>query len=210
MMMKTITSTEQKQSIQEVILLLADFYKYPSKSLFYALQSGEVEQELNKHLANSLKKDKKVVFGKKFSSFSEMKDLYNRCFLGPLEPVAPPIESLYKEWTTDPTAETPIARQKGYLYGDSAIHLKYLYEQYEIEIPCEYANIPDHLTLLLEFLALLIQYNQTDLIQQYIHDHFDWLKSFTQKLKEIDGSEPYVFITNLVDEIVHWKTERSE
>jgi len=201
-MMKAITSTKQKQFIQEVLLLLADFYKYPSEVLFNAWQSGALEQELNNLLANISSNHSKIVLGKEFSSFTQMKDVYRRCFLGPSEPVAPPIESLYKEWTTDPTAETPIARQKGYLYGDSAIHLKYLYEQYEIEIPKEFENMPDHLTLLLEFLALLIQYNQPDLIQQYINDHFDWIESFKQKLIEVDGSEPYVFITDLVGEIV--------
>lgn len=208
--MNTIMSTEQKQSIQEIFLLLADFYKYPSEALYNAMQSGEIEHEFIKHASIALNRNIKVEFSKKFNSFAEIKDVYHRCFLGPLGPVAPPIESLYKEWTSDPTAETPIARQKGYLYGDSAIHLKYLYDQYKIEIPSVYGNMPDHLTLLLEFLAFLIQYNQTELIQQYIHDHFDWLGALKKKLKEIDGSEPYIFITNLVDEMVHWKMERSE
>lgn len=201
-MLKEKTLIQKKESLQELLLILAEFFKYPTEDFYNALQSGDLEKEMNNYLnlISSNYKPFRIPF--KFNSYQELQDIYRRCFLGPSEPFAPAIESLYKPWTTDTTFDSPIAGQTGYLYGDSAIHLKYLYERYGINIPKEYENIPDHLTLLLEFLVLLIQLDQPELVTQYINDHFDWLDSFIQKLKKNQNSQLYVFITILVEQIV--------
>ncbi|UTW68982.1 molecular chaperone TorD family protein [Anaerobacillus sp. HL2] len=89
-------------------------------------------------------------------------------FSGIKQPFAPPIESLYKQWTTDPTAQVSIAKNKGYLMGDAALHMKYLYDQYQIEVPEGFSNMPDHLTLQLEFLAFLHESGSYDTVKQFI------------------------------------------
>lgn len=184
------------RSLQEILLILAELYKDPVEPLFKALQSGELEKGWNTHQANLNNQISKMNFAHQFPSFSKMKAVYNRCFVGPSEPFAPPVESLYKQWTTDPTAETPIANETGYLYGDPAVHIKHLYNQFNLEIPVHYKNMPDHLGLQLEFLALLLENRLFEQLDQYIDDHFDWLVIFKNKLQLVSESDFYIWITD--------------
>lgn len=187
---------KMKRSLQEILLILAEFYKDPVEPLFQAMQSGALEDEWNVHLENVDRHSEKIKCTQSFTSFEQMKMTYNRCFVGPSEPFAPPVESIYKQWTTDPSAETPIANETGYLYGDPAIHLKHLYQQYQLKIPEQFRNMPDHLGLQIEFLVFLMDHCTFEQLEQYLDDHFDWLDSFQDKLKLVKESDFYVWITS--------------
>ncbi|OIJ17210.1 hypothetical protein BKP37_01375 [Anaerobacillus alkalilacustris] len=86
--------------------------------------------------------------------------------------------------------------------GDSAIHMKHLFKQYNISVPHGYENTPDHLTLLLEFLAFLHEGDNTLTILQFISDHLDWLQTFIDELKEVANSSFYVYVTIVFDEFL--------
>lgn len=193
------TKTIDKQQLTGALLLLADFYKPPTMEFYQSLKTGSVAQEL-KPIFQDIEES---FFQNAFPSYENMKQVYLESFIGPNEPFAPPIESLYKQWTDDASASVSFAKQKGYFFGDPALHVQYLYQQFRLELPDEYKPIPDHLTLLLEFLVLLVDHGSADSIQQFITDHFDWLEDFMAELMKAEQSTFYVSITQLVNQLVH-------
>ena len=82
-----------------------------------------------------------------------------------------PVESIYRQWTFDETAQVPFAKEKGYLMSDAALHMKKLYEQMGLVIPAEYQSSPDHLCLELEFTALLLEQGRGDDEDHQQHQH---------------------------------------
>lgn len=67
---------------------------------------------------------------------------------------AMPVESLYKAWSTQ--QGNAFGATRGLYLGDPARHLSQVYRELAIEVPAEFASMPDHLTLELELLALLL------------------------------------------------------
>ena len=191
------TMTEEQRLLSNALLLLAEFYKPPTNELYQALRNGTALEELKPFV--KLEES----YEDAFSSYENMKQTYIHCFLGPSEPFAPPIESLYKQWTDDPTAAVSFARQTGFFYGDPALHVQYLFRQFKLEFPAEYRAMPDHLTLLLEFLSYLLEHGTAEQIRSFISDHFDWLDDFVQELKKADNSLFYVSITQILNKLVH-------
>lgn len=85
------------------------------------------------------------------------------------------IESLFKPWTADPGASLLLAREKGWLGGDSAAHMRSVYAALGIAVPPELAHAPDHLALELEFMGLLIQEGTPEQQRLFRSQHLDWV-----------------------------------
>lgn len=191
------TMTEEKRRLSNALLLLSEFYKPPTHDLYQALKSGKALEDLKPFVKLE------QTYENSFSSYGNMKHTYIHCFLGPSEPFAPPVESLYKQWTDDPAAAVSFARQTGFFYGDPALHVQYLFREFNLEFPKEYRAMPDHLALLLEFLSFLVEHGTAGQVQSFISDHFDWLEDFIQELKKSDTSLFYISITQIVNQLVH-------
>lgn len=192
----------RKEALEEFYLILAEFYKLPTIEFYQELADGLIENRL-KELADIAGYNITISLENLFKSYSDMQIAYMNCFMGTSTSFAPPIESVYKVWTTDPSAELAMANEKGYLYGDSASHIEYLFRHYQLEIPEEYRSTPDHLTLLLEFLTYLINEQSESEVVQLINDHFDWLGDYKKELSSLDGSEFYLNVTEIVKQAVH-------
>lgn len=121
---------------------------------------------------------------------------------------APPIESLYKPWTSDPTCKLGIAREKGYTMGDSAYHMKDLLSQLEIEIPKEYGQMPDHLSVLLNVAAILGKHAPEDNYLDFLRDHLNWLSDYREKLSELAPASFHLLLVMILEEIVLYETRR--
>lgn len=67
-----------------------------------------------------------------------------------------------------------MARETGWLGGDSAAHLRTLFATLEVEVPEEYRHAPDHLALELEFLGMLAE-QQPEMAETFRSQHLDWL-----------------------------------
>ncbi|WP_417144813.1 molecular chaperone TorD family protein [Raoultibacter massiliensis] len=93
-----------------------------------------------------------------------------------------PVESLYKQWSAQKGGD--LAASKGLYLGDSAQHMAALYKSLEIEVPDEFAAMPDHLSLLLEFMVLLLEQGNDEAARQLAADHFDWLDGYCELLAE--------------------------
>ena len=186
------------EAIEEIYLILAEFYKFPTEEFYQEIVAGGIDKRLQELWRLAGYRPYQVELSNYVNQFSEWKQSYMQCFMGITKPYAPPVESVYKVWTTDPSAELSIASSKGYFMGDAALHIRYLFEQFQITIPEEYKNMPDHLTLLLEFLSFLLREDQKEFAKQFLTDHFDWLDDFMLELKQLNNSSLFVEVTALV------------
>ena len=95
---------------------------------------------------------------------------------------AMPVESLYKAWSTQ--QGNAFGATRGLYLGDPARHLSQVYRELAIEVPAEFASMPDHLTLELELLALLLDAGNGEAARQLAADHLDWLCEYDAALAD--------------------------
>ena len=137
---------------------------------------------------------------KAFLKYSE-EDLlvaYAKLFVGPNELLAPPFGSVYLDG-------------KNMVMGDSTMEVIKLYEEHGLSMDSEFRNLPDHITVEMEFMYYLIfkevealENSQWDAALDFIKTQglfFDkflrqWVKPFCDKIKEGTDNE---FYTNLAD-----------
>ncbi len=188
--------------VQELFLTLAEFYKYPTKEFYHEIASGELEKRLNELVYILYKKERKIALTELFPNYEQMKQSFVNNFIGVDGLAVPPVESLYKKWTDDPTAELAIANSKGYYMGDSALHMRHLLKESGIELPEEFANMPDHLTIILEYYSEFISKLDPKYSLQFLADHLDWLPDFSSELQELKSAKPYLYLTDILQEVV--------
>jgi len=111
--------------------------------------------------------------------------------MGAVKPLAEPIESLYKVWTTDQSCEMPFANEKGYLRSDWACHMEALLAESGLEIPSQFAHCPDHLVLELEFASILVEGASAEALIKFAEHHFDWLADLLETAKSKNVPEMY-------------------
>jgi TorA maturation chaperone TorD len=100
---------------------------------------------------------------------------YNQSFIFPPESRVVPVESVYRQWTADSSAQVPFAKEKGYLMSDAALHMKALYERYGLELPPDFGATPDHLGLELEFAGFLLEKETAERQAIFWREHLDWV-----------------------------------
>ena len=76
------------------------------------------------------------------------------------------------------------ARPRALYLGDPARHLSQVYRELAIEVPAEFASMPDHLTLELELLALLLDAGNGEAARQLAADYPDWLCEYDAALAD--------------------------
>lgn len=192
-----------EESLENILYIFSEFYKYPEDSFIDEINSGQIDEHL-KELFAKVQFNFKPNVREKVQTGKTFKEQYHYSFSGVVTPFVLPVESVYKQWTTDPSAMLGIAKQKGYLMGDSAIHMRHLYEKFGVSIPKEYEFMPDHLTLQLEFLALLQKNKAIDEGKQFIDDHLDWLPDMSAELKYVDDGAFYLYITELLQRFLEY------
>jgi len=137
---------------------------------------------------------------KSFLKYSE-EDLlvaYAKLFVGPNELLAPPFGSVYLDG-------------KNMVMGDSTMEVINMYEEQGLTMDSEFRNLPDHITVELEFMYYLIfkevealEKSQWDVAldfiktQELFFDKFlrQWVKPFCDKIRQGIDNE---FYTSLAD-----------
>jgi TorA maturation chaperone TorD len=184
---------DNRLAAAELFGLLSAFWQPPDERFWHNLADGSVDQELASFWRLSglpSFHDAQPTFQNNLPTLDELKLFYLRCFIGIGKQSALPVESIYKKWTDDPTARLPIAGSTGYLMGDPALHARYLLEHYQLQIPPDYRMMPDHLLLLLELLAFLLEHRPTEESRTFLNQHFDWLDSFGEAIQAITEDDP--------------------
>lgn len=121
----------------------------------------------------------------------KMKEEYQRLFQNCQSNDLWRVESFHKAWTNDPGCRLSMAREKGYVMGDSALHMLELYRSFGIEMPKSFSGLPDHILLELEFLAFLIERDSNGSVRVFVRDHLDWVPEMVRRGKEYQPSPFY-------------------
>lgn len=189
----------------EIFRILSEFYKFPEIGFYEALQQREIWCEL----AEAMQKHgfSSDVFDElqehiMFASYEDMKRAYCLTFISIGRTAAVPVESVYKVWTTDRSSGMSFADSKGYLMGDSALHVRYMLERLQIELPEELSKQPDHISVLLELLGYFVDQRGVQETRQFLRDHFDWLADFKAQIQQVHGHKLYLHITQVIIDIV--------
>jgi TorA maturation chaperone TorD len=95
-------------------------------------------------------------------------------------------ESVYKPWTSDPSH--PLHGAKGLAWGDSAEHMATVLEGMGMQPDPNRTHAPDHLAVLLEFLAVLLDQGRVREATAFCTDHFDWLDELQAQAEEKEVS----------------------
>ena len=184
---------DNRLAAAELFGLLSAFWQPPDELFWHNLADGSVDEELANfsQLAGfSPALPEKALFQQTLPTLDALKLFYLRCFIGIGRQSALPVESIYKKWTEDPSARLPIAGSTGYLMGDPALHARYLLDHYQLQVPPDYRMMPDHLLLLLELLAYLLENRPTEESRTFLNQHFDWLDSFGKAVETISEDDP--------------------
>ena len=170
---------------REVYLLLSEAYKQPTEA-FVAEQPA-----MSRFLAQAFQKlgyDLPAALYENWPAFltelATATAAYRQSFVFPVHSRVLPVESIYRRWTTDASAEVPFAAEKGLLLSDHALHMKDLYEAFGISLPAEYESMPDHLCLELEFAALLLEQPQEEKYALFLAEHLDWLDDLVAEAEQ--------------------------
>jgi TorA maturation chaperone TorD len=182
-----VVEAERRKAAAAIFQILAECFKRPQEPFVTQLRTGQVDQELRKLTALAGYTVESIDFACLAKELPVMVADYDRCLAGIFPPYVLPVESLFKRWTEDPSAQVAIASSKGYLWGDSALHIKYLLVELQLKIPEEYAQMPDHLALLLELLAYLLTMPPRVECKDFLVDHFDWLNDLTEAVRQFPG-----------------------
>lgn len=90
-----------------------------------------------------------------------------------------PIESLYRPWTEDVHCHLPFRSEKGYVGGDSALHLQSILQELGVDASQLGGLQPDHLAVELNVLGLLLE-EDASAAQHFVQDHLAWIDDFWQ------------------------------
>ncbi len=140
----------------------------------------------------------------------ELKKEYDRLFSDTGRERISLVESFYKSWTQDPHCPLPFAKEKGFLMGDSALHLLALFQQCGIEVSDSFKGMPDHLILELEFLSYLYQRAENEAIERFIKDHLDWIPFLKEACEKAHAHSFYISLIDVLNLFILKEKERWE
>ena len=177
---------------RDIYLLLSEAFKQPTEA-FIAEQPAMVDflaqafQEIGYDLAAALYENWPALL----PDLATATAAYRQSFVFPVHSRVLPVESVYRRWTSDASAEVPFAAEKGLLLSDHALHMKDLYEAFGISLPTEYESMPDHLCLELEFAALLLEHHQEEKYALFLAEHLDWLDDLIDEAEQKELPDYY-------------------
>jgi hypothetical protein len=96
-------------------------------------------------------------------------------------------ESVYKFWTSE-TAH-PLSNVKGLAWGDPATHMIDLFDRFGLQLSDPRVLSPDHLSVLLGFLAFLMRSRPADEVSVFCADHMDWLNELMATARDHEAPE---------------------
>ena len=172
--------------------LLAECFKEPSATFVEEVQAGALGDELSDH-AMALDLELSEPTPPHPDDRGSVQDAYLSLFEAKRQPYAPPAESPYKEWHGD--------REGGLLGGPSARDMERRYEALEATPPEGYPV--DHVALLLEYGALLLEAGSIDAYRDFLGDHLDWIPAFRAQVEAAAAEAPfYRWAVTTLDEVL--------
>ena len=160
----------------EIYRVLSEAFKEPSPEFAEMLGTGELFQFLTNSFGKlGLAFEFGGTEGYRSLHLQDLKRLHWDAFHNPVASKVTPVESVYRRWSEDPASDSPLAKLKGYLMSDRALHVQELYRRAGLTSPPEFSAAPDHLALELEFMALLCERATFETQAEFCADHLDWV-----------------------------------
>jgi len=181
-------------------------FQYPDKEFIGHLQNGNLYFTIQGYLedvfANNINEgllEELDDLLKEYSStntenlFSDLKTEYHRLFIGYKKLLAPPYASVYWDST-------------GKLMKEPAILLKKLYKEWGFEVSKDYKDLPDHISLQLEFLYQLgeimnkdSEYILYDVQKRVIDDIIlKWIYKFAENINNYQSLKFYGLMVKIL------------
>ncbi len=196
-----VETIDKKAGKAFVFTIFADLYKPPALEFWNEIEQNHLLKDLVQ-MVNDLYGFEGSIDGILPDDFEHFCTIHKKVIGSAEEKAVLPIESLYKRWTQDETCTLPFAREKGYLQGDPAMHIMFILNELQMEIPSQYRGIPDHLSILLELAAYFIEHAPENFSREFMADHLDWLGEFEIQLKEKAAHPFYEGITGLLRKVI--------
>jgi TorA maturation chaperone TorD len=196
---------------REIYLLLSEAFKQPTAQ-FVAEQPAMVDflaqsfQQLGYDLPANLYENWPILLPDLPAAIAA----YRQSFLFPVQSRVVPVESIYRRWTIDASAEVPFAAEKGLLLSDHGLHMKALYDTFGIMLPVEFQSTPDHLCLELEFAALLLEHNEETKHGLFIAEHLNWLDDLVAEAEKLAIPDYYRQVIKLTAQFLTLELRRHE
>jgi len=140
----------------------------------------------------------------------DLKEEHHRLFSDTGDERISLVESFYKPWTQDPHCSLPFAKEKGFLMGDSAIHLSTLFQHCGLEVAGPFKGMPDHILIELEFLSYLYQEAGDEEIKSFIKDHLDWIPFLKESVEKAHAHPFYISLIEILDLFINQEKGRLE
>lgn len=129
-------------------------------------------------------------------SAEEKRQFAARHFTGGLPGSALPVESLYVPWSDSGM----FAGEQGLYNSDVARYMRELTASLQLEVPDEFSACPDHLTVELEVMTLLVETGACAQARQFCIERLGWLEEYRPKLVAL-GPEARFWLA-LVDVLI--------
>ena len=120
-------------------------------------------------------------------------------------------ESVYKPWTMDKSH--PLREERGLAWGDPAEHMLSLLEIFGMDTADRRKVSPDHLSMLLDFLALLLENRPKNEVAHFCRDHLDWLPELVKTAQDVGAPAGLALAVRAAEtlvRIVAFEKKRSE
>lgn len=134
-------------------------------------------------------------------SWRSKQEFAARHFVGGLPESAPPVESLYR--LPDGSADASPAAAGGLCGaygGESARYMRDLIARMGLSLPPAFSDRPDHLSIELDLLALMLQNGMTNQALCFLRERFSWLPAFRMRLLRLDAD--VAFYVGMVDVVL--------
>ena len=194
--------------------ILSSLFCLPDQGIVEQLGEGHLHAFLKSYI-QSWEGETEILKGFLTQSFpqlflKDLKEEYHRLFSDTGNERISLVESFYKPWTRDPHCSLPFATEKGFLMGDSAVHLSALFQQSGMEVAEPFKGMPDHMVIELEFLSHLYQEAGDREIKSFIEDHLDWIPSLRESIENGHAHPFYISLIEVLDLFVDLEKKRLE
>lgn len=172
------------RTIAFVLSLIAPLFSYLDEKEYCDLSESGAWEDLRNASAGFTRDDRdavRFVQACTLPSWPERSAMQNELLVAGLPYAVLPVESLYKAWSSQ--EDNAFGATRGLYLGDPARHLNDVYRELSLEVPEAFVSMPDHLTLELELLAIVLEAGNVKAACQLVRDHFDWLGSYDEALE---------------------------
>lgn len=174
------TTVEQPGTWADLLTVIAACLREPDEDLVTAVRDGSLQRTLAATVEPLDLEEAGSVEPPTIPSLGAATEAYRELFEGLATPYAPNAESPYKPWYGDRT---------GLMSGPPADEMARRYEAVDATAPTGYP--PDHVALLLEYGALVLEAGDVEGFRRFQAAHFDWFPALRLATAGAEATAPF-------------------